>query len=325
VSAALSVFQLIAPVLFMLAMGCESERPAAGMTAAPQPRPQQAQQTPPTRAVRSSLCLELEGPRRPVMLGEPVTLIASVVNCSSEVQQVPYPLSPDFGFLQLWLQPPSGPELLHRPVTKRETRKPVSLAPGERLSEFAPVYFGSDGWTIRQPGRYRARAEYAVDTGKLQSKPVEFTVLAPETPADRQAAELMLSREVGSLLLTGRDQGGKGSERLAAIEQQYGQSRLAAYARLERAVAASHGGFDPQTKTFRKDECDRVVEQLATAIPQVADPLLASRGTTALIRCWRSAGRGAEADKAASSFLRLHPGARDVPAVRQMRGAARKE
>ena len=318
------MFQLVAAVLLL---GCEAERPAAGMTPAPPPQPQQqAQQTPPGRATRASLCLELEGPHRPVLLGEPVTLIASVVNCSSEVQQVYDLLSPEFGFLQLWLQPPSGPELLHKPVTYRDARgKPVrSLAPGERLSAFAPVYFGIDGWTIRLPGTYRARAEYAAEKGKLQSKPVEFAVLPPETPADRQAAALMMSREAGLFLATGRDEGGKGSERLAAVEQQYPQSRLAPYARLVRAVADSRGGFDPKTKTFRKDECDRVAE-LGRAIPQIGDPLLATNGTTALVRCLRDSGQHDAANNAASMLLRSHPGARDVPAVLQLRGAARKE
>jgi hypothetical protein len=260
------------------------------------------------------------------MLGEPVTLIASLVNCSSEVQPVPYPLRPEFGFLQLWLQPPSGPELLHKPVPSRDGRRPVpSLAPGERLSEFALVYFGIDGWTIRQPGTYRVRAEYAAEKGKLQAKPVEFAVLPPETAADRQAAELMLSREAGLFLATGVDAGGKGSERLAAVEKQSPQSRLAPYARLVRAVAASRGGFDPKTKTFRKDGCDGAVEQLEHAIPQIADPLLASTGANALIQCLRDAGRDADANRTASNFLRLHPGARGVPAVQRMTGSARKE
>ena len=322
--AALHVFQLVAAVLLM---GCEAERPASGMTPASPPQPQQqAQQTPPVRAERASLCLELESPRRPVLLGEPVTLIASVVNCSSEVQQVHYPLSPDYGFLQLWLQPPSGSELLHKPVIRREWRGPArSLAPGERWSEFAPVYFGIDGWTIRQPGTYRARAELALDKGKLQSKPVEFAVVPPETPADRQAAELMMSREAGLFLATGRDDGGKGSERLAAVEQQYAQSRLAPYARLARAVAESHSRFDPKTKTFQTNGCDRATEQLGRAIPQIADPLLATNGTTALVRCLRGSGNYDEANRAASMLLRSHPGAKDVPAVLQLRGAARKE
>ena len=68
-SAALHVFQLVAAVLLMLSTGCESERPDASSTPAVQPRPQ-PQQAPPARAERPSLCLELEGPRRPVLLGE---------------------------------------------------------------------------------------------------------------------------------------------------------------------------------------------------------------------------------------------------------------
>jgi hypothetical protein len=92
-----------------------------------------------------------------------------------------------------------------------------------------------------------------------------------------------------------------------------------------RAVAASRGGFDPKTKTFRKDGCDGAVEQLEHAIPQIADPLLASTGANALIQCLRDAGRDADANRTASNFLRLHPGARGVPAVQRMTGSARKE
>ena len=314
-------FQLLAAFLLM---GCETERPAAGMTPAQQPQ----QQAPASARGRGPLCLELEPPRSRVMLGEPVTLIASVVNCSSQVQQARDVLDPDFGFLQIWLQPPAQPELLHKSSTYRNVRgKPVrSLAPGERFSAFVPVYFGIDGWTITKPGTYRARAAYDDgETAKLESQPVEFTVEPPASAADRQAAALMMSQEVGRLLATGRDDGGKGSERLAAIEQQFGQSRHASYARLMRAVTSSRGGFDPNTKTFRKGACDAATGPLTRAIPQIADPLLATSGTTALVNCLRESGNAEAANQAASVLLRAHPGARDVPEVVRLRSSARKE
>jgi hypothetical protein len=306
------VFQFLAVILLL---GCEAERPSA--REAPQPA---------ARAARSPVCLELEPPRDRVLLGEPVTVVASIVNCSTAVQEVQDLLSPELGFLQVWIQPPSGAELLHRPIAKREARgRPVrSLAPGERLSAFVPVYFGADGWTLKQPGTYRVRAEYGAETAKLTSKPIQLTVVPPESVQDRQAADLMMTREAGLFLASGRDEGGKGSKRLAMLDREYGQSRLAPYARVALAIADSRGRFDPKTKQFQNVGCASAAEQLSRAVPEVRDPLIAATGTASLVRCLRELGREQEVSPAISRFYRSHPGAKDVATVTQSLGA-RKE
>jgi hypothetical protein len=302
--AALHAFQFVAVILVL---SCDAERPAVRQT------PQAA----PGRPGSAGLCLELESPRNSVQLGEPVSVIASLVNCSSDTQEVQDLLSPEYGFLQVWIQPPGGKELLQRPITNRDARgKPVrSLAPGGRLSAFAPVYFSPDGWVITQPGRYRVRAEYSGETTKLESKPAYVTVIPPENAAERRAAELMMSREAGLFLASGRDERGVGSRRLTALEQQYGQSRLAPYARLALAVAQSRNRFDPQTKTFIKHGCERAAEQLARAVREVRDPLLAATGTASWVRCLRELGREQDAKRAISMFFQSYPEARNVPTV----------
>jgi hypothetical protein len=308
-------------VAMTLLLGCETEPPAAGA----QQSSASAKGAQSSKATR--LCLELQSPQERVQLGEPLSLVASLINCSSEPQQVDDLLSPEFGFLQVFIQPPDGKELLHRPITKRDGRgkRTQSLGPGERLSALAPVYASAEGWTIARPGRYRFRAQYAVEATRVDSKPIDVTVTPPETDADRQAANIMMSREVGWFLIAGRDEKSEGSKRLAALVKQYPQSRLAPYARVGLAVADSRERFDSSTKTFRQAGCERAVEELARAVPEVADLSLAATGTASWIRCLRQLGRDKEVAPAADTFRRSHPAAKDVPAVNQLLGVTRQE
>ncbi len=311
----LAVLQLFVSV--SLVLGCGAEPPAAGL-----PR-----QTAARRVESARLCLELQAPQEKVHLGEPFSVIASIVNCTSTAQDVQDLLSPEFGFLQVWIRRPDGQELLHKPIANRDARgKPTrSLAPGARLSAFVPVYFGPDGWTIGQPGRYRFRAEYAGEPTKLESNPVYVTVVPPQNAAEREAANLIMSREAGMFLASGRDERGEGSRRLTALERQYGLTYLAPYARLALAIAESRDRFDPQTKTFLKDGCERATEQLARAVPEVGDPMLAATGTTSWVRCLRQLGREKEVNSAVSTFWRSHPEAKGVAAVTQSLGSVRQE
>jgi hypothetical protein len=335
-------------VLFLL--GCEAKPPAAGAQparAGAPPAPAREQQAAPraqepagrtpqaaapyTQQARpdvqkTSLCLELQPARRELQLGEPLSLVASLINCSPSRRDVDDLLSPEFGFLQIWIQPPEGKELLYRPIARREGRGKGmrSLEAGERTSVFVPVYASADGWTITRPGRYRLRAQYSVDGGALESKPDYVTVTPPSGEADRYAANLMVSLEVARVLVGGRDDSGDAAKRLTAIVEKYPQSRLAPYAGVGLAIADSRDGFDPYTKTFRKGGCERAVDALARA-PEIADPSLASAGTAAWIRCLRQLGRDKEVNGAISRFLRAHPAAKDVASLDQAFGIRRQE
>ena len=342
----------------MVMLGCDAKTPASdapdasGPTPAQQPAPgtpseppavrsaPAAAAEPPTRvqqaparvpqaegsAQKGPLCLDLQAPRDEVLFGEPLSLVVSLVNCSPVEQQVDDLLSPDFGFLQVLMRPPDDKDQLYRPITKRDARgkRTRPLAPGDRLSALVPVYASADGWTLTRPGRYAFRAQYSLDVSRLESKSVYVTVAPPQSEAEARAASLMMSREVGWFLVTGRDDKGEGSRRLTAIVEQYPQSRLAPYARVGLAVADSHDRFDPATKRFKTNGCERASAQLAHA-PEVRDSSLASAGTAAWIRCLRQSGQDKDVNAAISSFMRSHPAARSVAALDQTFGVTRKE
>lgn len=287
-------------------------------------------QSPPARPDGArSLCLELHAPRDTVQLGEPVTVIASLLNCSSSMQQVQDLLAPELGFLQVWIQPPDRSEILNRPVVYRDARgKPTqALAPGARLSAFVPVYFNPDGWTVTRPGPYRIRAQFGgLESTTLRSNVVTVIVQAPRNALDGKAAEILLTHEAGMFLSAGRDPRGEGTRQMKLLVGDYGTSRLAPYARLALAVAESRDRFDPDTKSFRTGGCEQATPELAQAVPKVGDPVVAASGTAAWVRCLRQLGRDAEANRALSLFFKAHPEAREVPAVAQLLGTpARKD
>ncbi len=304
----------------MFLLACETPPPVAEQ--APAATAQQAQ----TASEKSRLCLELHAPRDSVQLGEPLSLVASLINCSSAPQQVDDLLSPEFGFLQVVIQPPDAKEELYRPVTNRDARGKGtrSLDPGDRLAALVPVYASADGWTLTRPGRHRFRAQYSVEAARLESKPIDVTITPPASQAERDAAEMMMSREVGWFLITGRDEKGEASRRLTTIVERYPSSRLALYARVGLAVFDSRDRFDPSTKAFRKDGCQRAADDLSRA-PEIGDPSLASTGTAAWIRCLRQMGREKEVDGAIATFMKSHPAARNVASVNQMLNATRKQ
>lgn len=271
-------------------------------------------------AVRGPLCLVLDPPRRSIKLAEPITLVASLVNCSTSAQQVQDLLDPDLGFLQVWVRPPGAAEIRSLPVTRREGRgRPTrTLAPGERLTAFVPIYFGSAGWTMKSPGDYRVRAEYAVDTLTVPSNVVQIIVEASSRRADGRAADLFLTPQVGLFLLTGQDADGTGTRTMQGVVSQLGDSSLASYAHIALGMAASRSRFDPATKTFRAAGCERAASHFAQAIPNVSDAVIAAAGTARWISCLQQLERGREADRALAVFYQAHPSARTLPGVEQI-------
>jgi hypothetical protein len=292
-----------APASFARGAGSPNASGPADRAQAPQPA--------------ARFCLELQGPRSKVQLGEPATLVASLVNCSSSPQEAQDLLSPEFGFLHVWIRSPDGEETSHRPLVRREARgiRARTLAPGERFSTFVPVYFGPDGWTLTVPGEYRVRAEYSFENLSAAAAPVTVTVAAPETAADRRAASLFMSRDVGLFLATGRDNGGRASAKLETVAKELGSSRLASYARLSLAIDRNRGRFDPATKTFQSAACDGTLADFERLVPAVSDPQLAATGASAWVRCLGQLGKSTDVRRATEVFYRAHPAARTVPAV----------
>ena len=100
----------------------------------------------------------------------------------------------------------------------------------------------------------------------------------------------------------------------------------APYARLALAIDGSRSRFDPKTKTFTSDGCERAIGDLERSVPGVGDPQLAATGVSAWVRCLRQLGKDADTARAVSIFFGAHPQARTVPAVAEaLQPVSRKE
>jgi len=243
--------------------------------------------------------LALHLPRAEIRLGEPLVLVVSLENRSGEVKEVVDLLAPEHGFLVAWLRRPGEDrETTYAPPVRRDTRllPRATLDAGERITARLPIFFGRDGWLLDRPGRYRVRAEYSWDERKAASEAVEFEVAAPATEADRRAAALMTSREVGSFLyLLGGRQADVATDRLETVAREHAACPPAPFARLALGLWASRESFDPEIKDFRPADPSRAVEDLEWALARLDDPLLAADGTASLAFCLRSLGREEEA------------------------------
>jgi hypothetical protein len=249
-----------------------------------------------------------------------VVVAVTLENCSKVPQQVEDLLAPDYGFLQVWLTPPSGgPRVACRPSVMRDARgkRPRTLAPGARLHAWVPLYACADGWILSPAGAYRLNAEYAVDGARLSAAPASFTVAPAGATNERAAADLLMNKATARMLLTGRGEE-EGSRRLSAFLRQHPESRLAPYARCALGIASTQERFDPSTKDFRKADCPRAVDLLGPAVGKIADPFLAATATRALSHCLRTLGRAGEAEQALRDYSRTHPRGRELPGVREV-------
>lgn len=266
----------------------------------------------------SGLCLELLAPRGKFLRGEPVVLIVSLRNCSATGLAVFDLLAPEYGFLAVFARRPGDTaEVRYEPGYVREGRGKQSrtLAPGERLTAWIPLYVDRRGWFLTQPGTYSVRAELALEKGRADSNRVTFEVAPGSSEADKRAAEIFTTPEVGRALLDGGTPGSKAWSGLSAVVEKYSESRLAPYARLAMGLAKTRTYFDPATKSFQKPDCPRAVEDLQSALRRLEDPLFAAQGTAALSECLEALGQEGKARQSVFDYYRSHPEARSLPGV----------
>lgn len=255
-------------------------------------------------AASGPLCLELSTSRTRVLLGEPLTLVVTLENCSGAPMRVRDLLAPDYGLLAVWMRRPGdASEALYQTAVRREGRgtKSIDLAPAERVSVTVPVYFGRDGWNLTEPGEYAFRAEYAILGLELHSQPLRVRIEAPQDPAARAAAQQFMSPEAARFFfLEGGDP--KGEEVLRSISERHADTPWGSYARLALAIDAA------AEKGAQSESCNAV--ERATAA--VRDWPVAMRGYRALASCLRASGQADRAEAMLQEMARKHPEAKSV-------------
>jgi hypothetical protein len=250
---------------------------------APPPRPQATPR-------RSDVHLELTAFQPSYWLGEPVTLVASVVNASSEpVELYPY-LHPEYSFLDVRVTEPGGKQRAYYPPFRREGGRgaePVLLEPGARLSDLVPLFLSSDGWFLAEPGGYAIEARFAPDKEPLVAEPVRLEIRAPQAEDDAAAARVLMEPGTARALY---DPGGASSpQQVAQLEklvQAYPESHLAPYAHLALGRHWNREALDPSTKGVRPADPERALRSLELAVEGLGDPLHWTQAAIELARCY---------------------------------------
>jgi hypothetical protein len=251
------------------------------------------------------LCLDLTSSRTRSLLGEPLTLAATLTNCSKEPMRVRDLLAPEFGVLGVFMRRPGEEaELLYQPAVRREGRgtRAIDLAPGEAVSATVPVYFGRDGWTLTKPGDYAFRAEYSITGLELQSKTLRVRVEEPKDSSAMSAAREFMSPEAARYFYLGGGDA-KGEEILRSIAQRHPGTPWSGYARLALAIDGAGQKGQPGVRG-----CD----ELESTLPAVRDWLVAARGYRALATCLRDTGQAERADAVLEELARKSPEARTL-------------
>lgn len=249
-------------------------------------------------------CLELVSARDRVLLGEPLTLMVYLRNCSDKNLQVRDLLRPEYSLLAVRIgHPQYEQEQPYYPPVRRDGRGKgyVELAAGETLSATVPVYFGRDGWQLDAPGKYTFQAEYFVDDISLASNVVEVDIENPQGEADLSAAQSLMSTGAATFyFLGGGDE--KGAAELRALAEELPDSTWATYARLGLAIDSANDKDSPA----RAHAC-RSLETTLGEIEQ--DWINALRGLETLSNCLRESGLEAEVPRVTADFVNRHPGA----------------
>lgn len=149
-------------------------------------------------AAQARLELRLAAPES-VPLGAPLTVRVELANRGSEPATVFRHLAPEFDAVRYGVSGPgrAGPFV---PWAVKEPAEPMTeLAPGAALVELVELFYGGEGWLLREPGRYTITATYA---DQVAAEPVVVTVAAPRDEAERQAARAILDEpEAGRFLM----------------------------------------------------------------------------------------------------------------------------
>ena len=223
----------------------------------------------------SGLKLSLSTPSL-FVYGEPVVANIELRSTDNRNKKVHKQLHPNFGFVQIAVQKPSGEAVVYHPPMEHCVVPEMSTLISPEQAVMDSAYIGYDaehGQIFTEPGNYRLRGIYYAEDGSvILSDPISFLVLAPISVEDQKAGELMLGDEQGMLLyLLGSDSSylQKGNDALEQIMSEHSQHKLATYARLAQGFNAARSFKVMQEDNVirvRKPQPDRATKLLNAVI-----------------------------------------------------------
>lgn len=264
--------------------------------------------------VRLSLTLARDG----YVLGEPVTIRATLTNVTDHALRFPPLLDPQFQYNNFLITTPSGKTLGFSPVAIACSRGELqyqTLQPGESRTEDLPIFFHKDGWVFSEPGDYTIQALFrstAEVAQRADSNRVHLTVM-PGDADDQAAARLMMGHDQGLFMMWGEgDHLEEGIDALRTVINTYPETTAALYARY---ALASNMSVDFMDGRFQKERKAVPSEVLAYLLPVVSalrsseapvlSPDMIKGAWLKSAEAYRQLGKKAEARALLNDFLRV--------------------
>jgi hypothetical protein len=224
----------------------------------------------------SGLRLELEAPKSSFAYGEPVVTEIKLYVTDGRGKRVHKELHPNFGFVQVAIQQPSGEVVVYAPPIEHCIEVETTLLDESQPSIFESAYIGYDkerGQVFGQAGVYKLRGVYyALDGSVVLSNVIRLRIRPPFSPTDEEVAELFLGDEQGMLLyMLGSDSEflHSGNEAFDLVLDKYAKHQLAVYARLAKGFNAARE-FKTITAdyqvTVREPQTDEAIDLLTAVV-----------------------------------------------------------
>ena len=227
----------------------------------------------------SGLKLKLES-KNSVALGEPVTTEIKLYVTDTNGKEVHKDLHPNFGFVQIAIEQPSGNVIMYHPPIEHMIEIETVILDETTPSIYESAYIGYDkecGLLFDQAGIYKLRAiYYALDASVVLSEPISLHVQTPVNTIEEEVANLFLGDEQGMLLyLLGSDSESliNGNEAFDKVINEYSDSPLVVYAQLVKGFNASRefkNISNNQQIDVREPQYDKA-SQLLSAVIDTSD------------------------------------------------------
>lgn len=192
-------------------------------------------------------------------LGYPIAIRLIAQNRSDVPLALRGRLTPPYGLVRVQYRfsgeeewRPFVPLIWYEPADDQD----ALLEPGGYAEQTAPIYFGDDGWTFAQPGRYevRAVAKPREESAPVESNVIEINIAEPQTDAERAAlapllnSEGTLAADIGRLLtFGGRISDEDAHDAIASAVEQHTQTALGSALKLTLGSQQLSPPIDPLT------------------------------------------------------------------------------
>lgn len=264
------------------------------------------------------LRLRLEAPKRSYQVGEPVILTVGLHNDGTQPKKVLPLLGPEYRFLAIEVRKPGDDHFEpFQPGVLADARgaQAYVLAPGESLHEEAKIFFGSEGWTFREPGTWVIRADFPAGgdadagfeeaNGRIQSAPLEIEVVQPRTAMERRAKERVWGHQQGIyLLLGGGDHLKKARAQLSALVDETPTAAQVSAVKLALGTAALNPTVDPVTKVQSPPRLEEAKRLLQSTLDAPLPPLSVAHAQATLADKLEKAGQTQDANQVRRNAMR---------------------